>query len=212
MTPFGYSDQLRVTYPFHFVKSIFTQCLKSGLLMELLLTIVSALLIFLWVISRKSLFNPLYLAFFGYHAFRSLDRKEKLLTAHLVLEFCELYIGKSKKKPNLDLVNTTKNMHLGKIAGQYVVKTMTIKINDKYARSLFSLVRIILHEYAHHMQFMAFAKEDYQRILDDPNIQYSNHPWEKQARRMERDFWKTCIEFVLSRLGYIDFEDVKKSN
>lgn len=191
---------------FIFDNGFYPQKIIKGTFMDvdLVIKLIVVLLIFLWLISQKALFNPLYLAFFSFHAFSRLHKKEKRMIAYLILEYCELHIGKSKRKPNLVLIDTRNKMNLGKHAGQYEVKTRTIKINDQYARSLFSLSRIILHEYAHHMQFMAFEKEDYQRIFDEPNIQYSNHPWEKQARTMEKDFWKACVEYVLTKRGYLN--------
>ena len=174
---------------------------------DLVIKLIVVLLLFLWLISQRAFYNPLYLVFFSYHAFRGMDMKTKVATAKLVLDFCELNIGKSKSKPRIDIIKPTKTLRLNKLAGQYRMQTMTIEVNEKYARSLFSLTRVILHEYAHHMQFLAFHCEDYERIFKDPKVNYSNHPWENQARRMSSDFWRPCIEYVLIRQGYMEKEN-----
>lgn len=174
--------------------------------MDLLITTITSLLLFLWIITQRAFYNPLYFVFFFYHAFKGMDMKTKVATAKLVLDFCELNIGNSKSKPRIEIIETTNKLRLNKFAGQYRVQTRTIEVNEKYARSLFSLTRVILHEYAHHMQFLAFHCEDYDRISKDPKVNYSNHPWENQARRMSSDFWRACIEYVLIRQGFMDEE------
>jgi hypothetical protein len=174
--------------------------------MDLIITTVTGLLLFLWIITQRAFYNPLYIAFFAYHSFKRLSQKEKLIVSRLALDFCELHIGKSMKKPAISFVDSNQKMNLGKNAGQYHFNTLTIRLNNRYSKSMYSIVRIVLHEYAHHMQFMAFDKYDYQRIFKNRDVDYSNHPWEKQARWMENDFWKACIEYVLIRQGYMDEE------
>lgn len=120
------------------------------------------------------------------------DNTFKRKIAILTLKWCQENIGINKKKKNIKLSVTTKPHKEGNyyILGHFLNSENKIMIYNLKEQSLIDIVQTIIHEYTHYLQsskkYWEYHKTHY----------YSQHPYERQARRNELKYGKTCLKEI----------------
>lgn len=123
----------------------------------------------------------------------SLKKKYVLET----LKWCKWYFGinprkRTKLKVNFsDKKRTIKNSI---VFGNYCFYRNTITIYLPNCMNINDVVSTTIHEYTHYLQ-SRLKYRDYEKYY-----YYSTHPFEREARRNEEKYTKTCLKEVRSNL------------
>lgn len=118
----------------------------------------------------------------------SLKRKIAVLT----LRWCQENIGINKKKRNIKLSLRSKPHKDGNyfVFGHFCHVENRISLYDVHNQSLIELVKTIIHEFTHYLQSSRKYWEYYKTHY------YSQHPYERQAKRNEVKYGKICLKEI----------------
>jgi hypothetical protein len=144
----------------------------------------------------ESRYNPLFQAYLLFEHFRPLKPYEQEQSALLALDFCEIYLGKTKKKPKIRWVESKSSNY-----AQYFPSTREIVLFRTKNKMRFNLLDSVIHEYSHHMLRESCVDWDYDKIAQ--TYSYENHPWEVQARTLGSAYRADCLRYVLYRSGAV---------
>ncbi len=121
----------------------------------------------------------------------------------LVLDWCSINLGDSKKHYNVKIYHYQNN----KFQGSYQYWNGQISIYVYKDLRLIDLVTILIHEYAHHLQFSKSripqrnVEKDYFKKLEEKG--YRKNPYEASARRTAHKFRNQCFEWTMSEIERI---------
>lgn len=120
------------------------------------------------------------------------DFNIKRKIAILTLRWCQENIGVNKKKRNIKLSLRSKPYREGNyiVLGHFCHIENRILLYDVYEQSLIELVKTIIHEYTHYLQSSRKYWEYYKTHY------YSQHPYERQAKRNEMKYGKICLKEI----------------
>jgi hypothetical protein len=119
----------------------------------------------------------------------------------LVLQWCSINLGASKKHYNVKIYYYQNN----KFQGSYQYWNGQIVIYIYKELRLIDLVTCVIHEYEHHLQFSKSrvpkrnVEKDYFNKLEEKG--YTKNPYEASARKTAKKCRNQCFEWVLSEIG-----------
>lgn len=119
-----------------------------------------------------------------------------LALAYAGLEYCEIYLGKTKKKPKIRWDESKISNY-----AQYLPTNREIVLFRTKNKMRFALLDSVIHEYSHHMLNEFCGAWDYDKIAQ--TYSYENHPWEVHSRTLGSAYRADCLRYVLYRSGAI---------
>jgi hypothetical protein len=113
--------------------------------------------------------------------------KFKILS-EAILQWCPFYLGYPFRKPYLpDLVVSFDKS--AEFSGEFDNAEKTIFIYYYQIRSVFDLVRTVIHEYTHYVQLYNI-EEDRKYTRLEEKLGYWDHPFEIEARENEEKYMR----------------------
>ena len=134
-----------------------------------------------------------------YRLFNSKSNQEVLSTENielyskLILNYCQRKIGSRNKIPKVNLCHSKSDY----LATYYYPK-LQINLFVKNCKTIDDLIRAIIHEYGHYIQFLGMKKGEYSRIMKETN--YINHSWEVMSRQLAETHKAECLIYLKKRL------------
>jgi hypothetical protein len=123
-----------------------------------------------------------------------LDITQKRKIATKVLKWCKENMGVNNRRKTLPKVSVRINFRKDEterfIKGIYYVNENRIIVYSINCETIDEVVSTIIHEYTHYQQSMKKYWEYFEFYY------YSNHPYEKEARKNEEMFTKKCIKEI----------------
>lgn len=122
---------------------------------------------------------------------KCVDLETKRKCAFLTLKWCRENLGinyRKKSKPKIAVRVYFPSYEDEKTScGSYYFEDNKIIIYDANCETIQLVINTVIHEYTHYLQsgkkYWDFFKTH----------QYSNHPYEKHARRNEKKYGETCL-------------------
>jgi|LauGreDrversion4_2_1035121.scaffolds.fasta_scaffold119120_2 hypothetical protein len=125
---------------------------------------------------------------------KTLDITQKRKIATQVLRWCKENMGVNNRRKSLPKVSVRINFRKDEterfIKGIYYVNENRIIVYSLNCETIDEVVSTIIHEYTHYQQSMKKYWEYFEFYY------YSNHPYEKEARKNEEMFTKKCIRSI----------------
>ena len=123
-----------------------------------------------------------------------IDITLKRQIAKQVLKWCKENMGVNNRRKSLPKVSVRINFRKDEterfIKGIYYVNENRIIVYSLNCETIDEVVSTIIHEYTHYQQSMKKYWEYFEFYY------YSNHPYEKEARKNEEMFTKKCIRSI----------------
>lgn len=128
--------------------------------------------------------------------------------AKFILSWCPNYMGYPSRKPYLPKLHISYNQS-SEFVGEYDNNKKTIYVCYYQIRSMFDLIKTIIHEYTHYIQLYN-TEEDrkYTRLIK--KYYYWNHPFEVKARKNEEKYMRH-IYYRIKKLDKYEFGKIKGS-
>lgn len=126
---------------------------------------------------------------------KHVDIELKRLYATEALKWCKKNMGINKRKRNTPTVYVRIRLEeddkIKKIVeGSYFSKSNRIVVYGLNCNTLEDVVSTVIHEYTHYLQSMKKYWEYFQTYY------YSQHPYERQAKRNEEKYTKQCYNHI----------------
>lgn len=128
---------------------------------------------------------------------RNIDREIKIAYTKQAIKWCEYNLGiNERKRKKLEVIISDRKRKSGKFVyyGNYCFYRNKMVIYIENCKSLKEIVSTIIHEYTHYLQ----SRTKYEAY--EEYYYYSNHPYERQARRNEIKYTKICLSFIRKKL------------
>jgi hypothetical protein len=123
-----------------------------------------------------------------------LDITRKREIAKQVLKWCKENMGVNYRRKSLPKVSVRINFRKDEterfIKGIYYSSENRIIVYSVNCETMDEVVSTIIHEYSHYQQSMKKYWEYFEFYY------YSNHPYEKEARKNEEIYTKKCIRSI----------------
>lgn len=119
--------------------------------------------------------------------------KLKKKYALLAVKWCKSNLGiNDRKKTRLSFEFTTRKRTMKKIpiCGNYCFWRNKITIHEPACEKIEDIVATVIHEYTHYLQSRTKYKEYEKKYY------YSTNPYEREARRNEEKYTKTCLKEI----------------
>ena len=113
--------------------------------------------------------------------------------ALMAIKWCKNYLGENDRKRSKLLFEFTERKRTIKgymVYGNYCFYRNKITIHTSTCETLHDVVSTIIHEYTHYLQSRNMYK------YYEKNYYYSTNPYEREARRNENKYTRTCINEI----------------
>lgn len=124
----------------------------------------------------------------------SIDSDISLLTNHQVrlivkevVKWCMDNISNNGTTPKVSVRNISRKRSM--LFGYYCPNTKTIVVNRYFIWTLSKLIKVVIHEYTHHIQYL----DNYGTLLK--KLGYEKHPAEIEARHNEQ-YYINCYKSI----------------
>jgi uncharacterized protein YjaZ len=124
---------------------------------------------------------------------RTIDIGSKTYYAQQALKWCRSYFGpcdRKRRKLGFRVSERSRKMGNCDVYGNYCFWRNEIVIYLPNNRTIYDIVATVIHEYTHYLQsrtrYRGYEKTHY----------YSQNPLEKEARRNEDKYTKSCIRHI----------------
>lgn len=124
---------------------------------------------------------------------KPIDFNTKKLYMTETIKWCKKFFGVNKRKrTKLFVVFTPRKRSIKKsmVYGNYCFFRNKITIHEPACETIDDIVSTVIHEYTHYLQSRTLYK-----IYQD-KYNYSNNPYEKEAKRNEEKYTKMCIKDI----------------
>lgn len=124
---------------------------------------------------------------------RTIDIGSKTYYAQQALKWCKKYLGlcdRKRRKIIFKVSERKRKMGSFNICGNYCFWRNTITIYLPNNTTIHDIVATMIHEYTHYLQ----SRTKYRNY--EKTHYYSQNPLEKEARRNEDKYTKTCIRYI----------------
>ena len=124
---------------------------------------------------------------------RTIDIGSKTYYAKQTLKWCEKYFGlcdRKRRKLIFKVSDRKRKMGNSDIYGNYCFWRNTITLYLPNNTTIHDIVATMIHEYTHYLQ----SRTKYRNY--EKTHYYSQNPLEKEAKRNEEKYTKTCIKYI----------------
>ena len=124
---------------------------------------------------------------------RTINIGSKTYYAKQTLKWCEKYFGlcdRKRRKLIFKVSDRKRKMGNSDIYGNYCFWRNTITLYLPNNTTIHDIVATMIHEYTHYLQ----SRTKYRNY--EKTHYYSQNPLEKEAKRNEEKYTKTCIKYI----------------
>ena len=157
--------------------------------MDVILVSIFTISCFLIFVSLEFEINPIYRLFNPKSNQEALPPQSIELYSKIILGYCQKKIGSGNKIPKVNLCYN-KSDYLA----TYYYPNLQINLFVKNCKTIDDLIRAIIHEYGHYVQFLGMKKGEYSRIMKESN--YNNHSWEIMSRQLAETHKEECLIYL----------------
>lgn len=128
----------------------------------------------------------------------SIGFKRKKRYALLVLKWCKENFGSNERKKKrlvFDFTKSKRDIKNQVLYGSYCFYQNKITIYGINCATIYDVVSTVIHEYTHYLQ----SRTRYKNY--EENYYYSTNPYEREAKRNEEKYTKTCIKDIKKLIG-----------
>jgi len=128
----------------------------------------------------------------------SIGFKRKKRYALLVLKWCKENFGSNERKKKrlvFDFTKSKRDIKNQVLYGSYCFYQNKITIYGSNCATIYDVVSTVIHEYTHYLQ----SRTRYKNY--EENYYYSTNPYEREAKRNEEKYTKTCIKDIKKLIG-----------
>lgn len=130
------------------------------------------------------------------HSSIGFERKKKY--ALLALKWCKDFFGSNERKKKrlvFDFSKSKKDIKNQVLFGSYCFYQNKITVYGPNCETIYDVVSTVIHEYTHYLQ----SRTRYKNY--EENYYYSTNPYEREAKRNEDKYTKTCIKDIKKLIG-----------
>lgn len=124
---------------------------------------------------------------------KKLDFETKKIYVTYTLRWCKKFFGENERKRtkmNLEITERKRRIKNLEVYGNYCFYRNKMTIYVSSCETIADVVSTVIHEYTHYLQ----SRNQYRYY--EKNYYYSTNPCEREARRNEEKYTKTCIKQI----------------